>query len=74
MGKNTEPIISRVIAGRLISIIVKFQDRAIKGLMIDILKKIITSSEAEARKIWVNEIFPKLLQNLNIDFIELQLQ
>ena len=74
MGKNTEPIISRVIAGRLISIIVKFQDRAIKGLMIDILKKIITSSEAEARKIWVNEIFPKLLQNLNIDFIELHLQ
>ena len=74
MGKNTEPIISRVIACRLISIIVKFQDRAIKGLMIDILKKIITSSEAEARKIWVNEIFPKLLQNLNIDFIELHLQ
>ena len=43
MSKNTGPIISRVIAGRLIYIIVKFQDRAIKGLMIDILKKIITS-------------------------------
>lgn len=34
--------------------------------MIDIIKKIITSSEAEAKKIWINEIFPKLLENLDI--------
>ena len=42
--------------------------------MIDIIKKIINSSEAEAKKIWINEIFPKLLENLDIELIELHLQ
>lgn len=74
MGKPTEPIISKVIAGRLVSIIVKYLGRSIKGEMIDIIKKIITSSEAEAKKIWIQEIFPKLLVNLDIQFIELHLQ
>lgn len=69
MGKPTEPIISKVIAGRLVSIIVKYMGRSIKGEMIDIIKKIITSPEAEAKKIWINEIFPKLLENLDIEFI-----
>ena len=31
MGKTTEPIISRVIAGRLISVVVKYTGRSIKG-------------------------------------------
>ena len=74
MGKPTEPIISKVIAGRLVSVVVKHIGRSIKGEMIDIIKKIINSSEAEAKKIWINEIFPKLLENLDTEFIELHLQ
>jgi diphthamide synthase subunit DPH2 len=66
MGKPSEPIISKVIAGRLIAVVVKYLGRSIKGEMIDIIKRIITGSEAEAKKIWVNEIFPKLLENLDI--------
>lgn len=74
MGKPTEPIISKVIAGRLVSVVVKHIGRSIKGEMIDIIKKIINSSEAQAKKIWINEIFPKLLENLDSEFIELHLQ
>ena len=39
MGKQTEPIVSRVIAGRLIPILCKYNGRSIKGEMIDIIKK-----------------------------------
>lgn len=42
--------------------------------MIDILKRILADSEIEAKKVWVSEIFPRLLQNLELEFIELHLQ
>jgi hypothetical protein len=46
----------------------------IKGQMIDILKRILNDNEIEARKVWVGEIFPKLLERLELDFVELHLQ
>jgi hypothetical protein len=36
----------------------------IKGQMIDILKRVLCNNEIEARKVWVGEIFPKLLERL----------
>jgi hypothetical protein len=44
MGKQNEPIVSRVIAGRMIPILCKYNGRSIKGEMIDIIKKIINDS------------------------------
>jgi hypothetical protein len=32
--------------------------------MIDILKRVLGDAEVEAKKIWVSEIFPRLLRNL----------
>lgn len=66
MGKASEPIISKVISGRLIPIYLKYTGRVIRGEMIDIVKRIISDSEVEAKKVWVNEIFPKLLENLKL--------
>lgn len=42
--------------------------------MIDIIKRIISDSEFEAKKIWVEEILPKMLENLKLEYIELHLQ
>jgi hypothetical protein len=54
-----------VTSGRLISIVSKqIGKMMIKGQMIDILKRILTDNEIEARKVWVGEIFPKLLERL----------
>jgi len=45
MGKQSEPIISKVIAGRLIPVLAKYSGRSIKGEMIDIIKRIIGDAE-----------------------------
>lgn len=74
LGKPTQPIISKVTSGRLISILAKYTRRNIKGEMVDILKRILADSEIEAKKVWLSEIFPRLLQNMNLEFIELHLQ
>lgn len=42
--------------------------------MIDIVKRILLESEVEVRKVWVSQIFPRLLNNLELQFIELHLQ
>lgn len=53
MGRQSEPIVSKVIAGRLVPILCKFNGRSIRGELIDIIKRIITDSEIEAKKVWV---------------------
>jgi hypothetical protein len=45
MGKQSEPIVSKVISGRLIPIFCKYNGRLIRGEMIDIIKRIIGDSE-----------------------------
>jgi hypothetical protein len=44
LGKPTQPIISKVTSGRLISILAKYTRRNIKGEMVDILKRILADS------------------------------
>lgn len=66
MGRQSEPIVSKVIAGRLIPILCRYNGRSIKGEMIDIIKRIIGDAEIEAKKVWVTEIFPQLLRYLKI--------
>lgn len=66
LGKPSQPIISKVTAGRLIAVLAKYQGRTVKGEMVDILKRVLADSEIEARKVWVSEIFPRLLQNLEL--------
>lgn len=34
--------------------------------MVDILKRVLADSEIEAKKVWLTEIFPRLLQNLDL--------
>jgi hypothetical protein len=53
LGKPSQPIISKVTSGRLISILAKYIGRMIKGEMIDILKRILSDNEIEAKKVWV---------------------
>ena len=43
--------------------------RTIKGEMIDIVKRLLLDNEIEVRKVWVSEIFPRLLKNLELEFI-----
>lgn len=74
MGKPTEPIISKVMAGMIVPILAKYRERSLKGELMDIIKRIIADSEAEAKKVFLQEIFPKLLRNLRLDFIEIYLQ
>jgi hypothetical protein len=45
LGKPSQPIISKVTSGRLISILAKYMGRMIKGEMIDILKRILANNE-----------------------------
>ena len=61
MGKPSEPIISKVIAGRIVPLLSKYSGRTLKSELIDIIKRIISDSEAEAKKVFLSEIFPKLL-------------
>ena len=74
LGKPTQPIISKVTSARLISVLARYTNRMVKGDMIDILKRVLGHNEIEARKVWVSEIFPRLLNNLDLEFIELHLQ
>ena len=66
LGKPTQPIISKVTSGRLISMLAIYLGRTLKGEMIDIVKRILLENEVEVRKVWVSEIFPRLLQNLEL--------
>ena len=34
--------------------------------MIDIVKRLLLENEIEVKKVWVSEIFPRLLQNLDL--------
>jgi hypothetical protein len=43
-----------------------YTGRALKNELVDILKKIFIAAEAEARKIAISELFPKLLQFLDL--------
>ena len=74
MGKPSQPIISKVTSGRLISRLAIYLGRTLKGEMIDIVKRVLSDNEVEVRKVWVIEIFPRLLKNLELEFIELHLQ
>lgn len=74
LGRPAQPIISKVTSARLISILAKYLGRMVKGEMIDVLKRVVGDNEVEAKKVWVQEIFPRLLANLELEFIELHLQ
>lgn len=54
MGKPSEPIISKVIAGRMVPILSKYSGRTLKNELIDIIKRIIADPEAEAKKVFLN--------------------
>lgn len=54
MGKLSEPIISKVIAGRLVPILCKYSGRTLKSELMDIIKRIIADSEAEAKKVFLS--------------------
>ena len=73
MSKLTQPIISRVSAGRLISIVSKYMKK-LKPYMIDTLRSIISYSDEEPKVIWIEEFFPKLLKNCEFTFLEVHLQ
>jgi len=34
--------------------------------MVDILKRVLADNEIEARKMWLIDIFPRILQNMDI--------
>jgi hypothetical protein len=74
LGRPPQPIISKVTSCRLISLLALYLNRTLKGEMIDILKRVLSDNEPEVRKVWVMEIFPKLLRNLDLEFVELHLQ
>lgn len=74
MGKQTEPIISKVMAGRMIPILCKYNAGFLKAELMDIIKRILTDSEVEAKKFFLQEIFPRLLEHLKLEYIELHLQ
>lgn len=44
LGRPTQPIISKVTAGRLIAVLAKYQGRTVKGEMVDILKRVLGDS------------------------------
>jgi hypothetical protein len=44
LGKPSQPIISKVTSGRIISIFAAYSRRSIKGEMIDILKRILADT------------------------------
>lgn len=69
LGKANQPIVSKVTAGRIISIIFQDCTKKVKASMMDILKSILAHPESEARRIWLTEIFPKLLKNSEVTFI-----
>lgn len=74
LGKANQPIVSKVTAGRIISVIFQDCTRKLKASMMDILKSILAHPESEARRIWLTEIFPKLLKKSEPAFIEIHLQ
>lgn len=74
LGKPNQPIVSKVTAGRIISIIFHECSKKIKVAMMDILKSVLSHPESEARRIWLTEIFPKLMRNSESSLIELHLQ
>ena len=61
-------------AGRLITILGNYSGRSIKNEFVDILKKIFNDIEVEARKIGISDIFPRLLQVFDLEFVELHFQ
>lgn len=63
LGRTNQPIVSKVTAGRLISIVFHECNKKVKVAMMDILKSILAHPESEARRIWLTEIFPKLMRN-----------
>ena len=74
LGKFNQPSISKVTAGRLITILGSYSGRAIKNELVDILKKIFNDIEVEARKIGISDIFRRLLQVFDQEFVELHFQ
>jgi hypothetical protein len=74
LGRATQPIISRITACRIISVLSKYMNRTLKAEMVDIVKRLCNENEIEAKKVWLMEIFPVLLHNLELDFIELHFQ
>lgn len=54
LGKPSQPIISKVTSGRLISMLAVYLGRTIKGEMIDIVKRVLSDNEIEVRKVWVS--------------------
>ena len=73
LGKSSQPIISRVTAGRLIAIVSPYIPK-LKPYMIDTLKGILNYPESEPKLIWLKEIFPKLLKNCKFAVLEVHLQ
>lgn len=51
LGRPAQPSISKVTAGRLATILGAYNGRALKNEHVDILKRVLSDSEAEARKI-----------------------
>jgi hypothetical protein len=74
LGKSGQPSISKVTAGRLVTILAGYSGKALKNELVDILKRVFTDAEIEVKKIGISELFPKLIQTLDVDFIELHFQ
>ena len=66
LGKPSQPSISKVTAGRLITILAGIAGKALKNELVDILKRVFTNTEVEARKIGILEIFPRLLEAMEL--------
>ena len=45
LGKPSQPLISKVTSGRLISMLAMYMGRTLKGEMIDIVKRVLADSE-----------------------------
>lgn len=50
LGKPSQPIISKVTSGQLISRLAMYLGQTLKGEMIDIVKRVLSDNEVEVRK------------------------
>jgi hypothetical protein len=74
LGRSSQPLLSRIAACRLISLLAPYSNRALRAELVDVLKRLAGEGEVEARKVWLTEIFPRLLLHLELEFIELHFQ
>lgn len=64
LGQHSNPIVTKVIAARIVPLIAKYNSHVANGELMDIIKRISSDAEVEANKIYLKDIFPQLLQHL----------